>query len=208
MRFAVTHNGEMSDNQLRWYGKVLRWHGVDIGKMPRTPEPGTGRVWLYVWNTREEAQAFAKDLQKDSRDPGWKVIEVHTPVSEGPLGPILIQIVRRPDEWTFGVDNLSIVTIRSAFPKAVNSATFTIIDAETWSTYQQLKGGLDSLVREIAPNLTGLDLEELQAIGYSVVDDDSEQTLLTVPPKGALHHCNGGSPGGSLVGVSRASEGV
>jgi hypothetical protein len=72
--------------------------------------------------------------------------------------------------------------IRSAFPQTVSAATYATIDPPTWSEFRKTKGGLGELVREVLPALTGLSPEQLEALGYSVVDADTNETLVSVPP--------------------------
>src|SRR5207249_1063391 len=112
MGFTVYHSGGTRDSEFQAYVRLLRQRGVDIGKLKRVPEPGTGRRWLYVWDTQAQAQAFADQLKKRTGDQGWEVIKVNGPPSEGPLGPIVIQLARQADGLTFEVHPLSRAMIR------------------------------------------------------------------------------------------------
>jgi hypothetical protein len=80
---------------------------------------------------------------------------------------------------SLGLHPLSRALIRSAIPRAVASTTYATIGTPTWYEFQNAKGGLEELVREIAPGLTRA---QLGALGYSVVDADANQTLVSVPP--------------------------
>jgi hypothetical protein len=182
MSFIVTRPGGVGDNVFREYSRVLRKRQVDLGRVPRVPDPALPTRWVYAWPTRAEAQAFAAELKKQTFDKSWKVIAVEAPPSEGPLGPVVIQLLRQGDGLTLAVDSLSRVVIQSAFPGAVNAATYTLTDPETWEEFRRTKGGLAALVRELAPGLTGLSLEDLNSVGYVVVDYEAEKTLLSVPP--------------------------
>src|SRR5438552_15727012 len=103
MGFTVTHQGGAKDAEFQAYARLLRQRGADLGKLPRVPEPGTNRRWLYVWNTRAEAQAFAEELRERTGDPAWQVAEVNGPASEGPLSRLLIQLARQADGLTFAL---------------------------------------------------------------------------------------------------------
>lgn len=181
MGFTVTHAGETKDNEFVAYVRLLRQEGVDLGRLPRVPEPGTKRRWLYVWDAKAEAQAFADELKKRTGDSAWKVMPVHTPPSEGPLGPILIQLARRGDRLIFALDSLSRTMIESAFPDAFGVDSVSI-DVERWYDFRKKQGTLADLVRQIAPSLTGLSGKQLEALGYAVIDDQSEETVVFVPP--------------------------
>jgi hypothetical protein len=180
--FTVTRPGGASDSEFQTYVRLLRQRGMDIGKLPRVRDPITGRRWLSVWNGREEAQRFADDLRQQTSDPAWEVIEVSAPTSEGPLGPVVVQLVRQADGLTFSLHPLSRALIRSAFPRAVSATTYATIDLPAWEDFKKTKGGLHELVREVAPSLTGLNAGQLDTVGYSVVDADTDETLVSVPP--------------------------
>src|SRR5947208_16836653 len=87
MGFTVTRPGGTYDAEFQTYARLLRQLGADLGRLPQVPEPGTNRRWLHVWDTREAAQAFVKELRERIASEGWEVIEVNGSTSEGPLGP-------------------------------------------------------------------------------------------------------------------------
>jgi hypothetical protein len=182
MGFTVSHPNGTKESEFQEYARLLRKRGVDLGKAPRVREPETDRRWLYVWDTEKEARAFADELKKHTRDAAWSVVKVNGPASEGPLGPVVIQMVRQGDRLTLGLHPLSQVMIRSAFPDAVGAISYAIVTTTTWSDFKKIKGGLGDLVREIVPGLTGLSLSQLESLGYSVVDADTDETLVSVPP--------------------------
>jgi hypothetical protein len=181
MSFTVTRAGGTKDNEFEAYARLLRQQGVDLGRLPRVPEPGTKNRWLYVWNTKAKAQAFADELKKRTRDPAWQVVPVNAPPSEGPMGPVLIQMARRGDGLIFTLHSLGRAMIRSAFPDAFGTNT-VFIDTQRWDDFRKTQGTLADLVQKIAPSLTGLSGEQLEALGYAVIDDQSDETLVFVPP--------------------------
>ena len=137
---------------------------------------------MYVWNTPAEAEAFANELKEQTNDPAWEVVEVSASPSEGPLGPVVIQMVRQAEGLTFALHPLGRALIRSAFPQAVSSTTYATIDTANWYDFRKSKGGLRELAREVVPGLTGLNLAQLETLGYSVIDADSGETLVSTPP--------------------------
>jgi hypothetical protein len=112
MGFTVTHPGGTKDAAFQAYARLLRQRGVDLGKLPRARDPISDRRWLYVWNTQADAQAFADELKEQTGDPTWEVVQVNGPPSEGPLGSVVIQMVRQADGLTFGLHPLSRAMIR------------------------------------------------------------------------------------------------
>jgi hypothetical protein len=183
MAFTVSRNdGGTKDAEFEAYARLLRQQGIDLGKLPRAPEPGTGRRWLYVWDSREKAQAFADELIKRTRDNAWSVVAVAAPPSEGPLGPIIVQVGRRATGLVFGLHPLSRRMIQSAFPDAKITATTVSIDFETFQDFLTSDGTIDALAREIVPTLTGLKSCALEKLGYALIEDDTDRTLVFVPP--------------------------
>jgi hypothetical protein len=173
MAFLVHRNdGATNDSEFEAYARLLRQRGVDLGNLPRAPEPGAGRRWLYAWDSREQAQAFADELKHRTRDDAWEVVQVDTPPSQGPMGPIIIQ-VGRP---------LSRATIQSAFPGAKGSATTVSLNFDVGDDLRNLPGRLHDLAREFVPTLRGLKLPELEQLGYAMIEDDTDRTLVFVRP--------------------------
>jgi hypothetical protein len=184
MAFTVTRDGGgTKDAEFEAYARLLRQQGVDLGKLPRAPEPGTARRWLYVWDSREKAQAFANELRKRTGDDAWVVIETPAAASEGPMGPIIIQVGRRANGLVFGLPPLSRVTIQSACPGANSSATTISVNFETLDDFLRTHGSIGGLVREVAPTLTGLKVEDLEKLGYALIEEDTGRTLVYVPPR-------------------------
>jgi hypothetical protein len=188
MGFTVNRNDGMTkDAEFEAYARLLRQQGVDLGRLPRAPEPGTGRRWLYVWDSREKAQKFADELRKRTRSPVWDVVEVAAPASEGPLGPIIIQVGRRSDGLVFGLHPLSRMTIQSAFPDQKGTVDTVSIKFDTYQNFLDTHGSISDLAREVVPTLTGLKLSALDQLGYALIEDDTDRTLVFVPPGDLAH---------------------
>lgn len=141
MGFTVNRNDSgTKDAEFAAYARLLRQQGVDLGKLPRAPEPITGRRWLYVWDAEEKAQAFADELKKRTRDDAWIVVKVTTPPSEGPMGPIIVQMGRRSNGLVFGLHPLSRTIIQSAFPGVNGTAATIAINFESFQDFQTTHG--------------------------------------------------------------------
>ena len=188
MAFTVNRNDGMTkDAEFEVYARLLRQQGVDLGKLPRAPEPGTRRRWLYVWNSQQKAQAFADELRKRTGD-AWSVVEVTAPPSEGPMGPIIIQVGRRSTGLVFGLHPLSRTMIQSAFPTAKGTAITVSINFETLQDFLATHGSIENLAREVVPTLTGLKLQDLEKLGYALIEDDTDRTLVFAPPGDLVAH--------------------
>ena len=175
MAFTVGRNDGLSkDAEFEAYARLLRQQGIDLGKLPRRPDPKTGPRWLYVWNSRERAQAFADELKKRTRDKAWVVLEIAAPPSEGPLGPIIVQAGRRANGLVFGLHPLSRAMILSAFPNAKTTASTISVNFETFQDFLKTHGSIENLASEVVPVLTGLPLEEAEKLGTP-----SSKTILT-----------------------------
>lgn len=183
MGFTVNHKaGMVNDAEFETYARLLRQRGVDLGKLPRAPDPVTGHRWLCVWDTKKNAQDFADELNKRTGNKAWVVTKVDAPPSEGPMGPIIIQVGRRSDGLVFGLHPLSRGMIHSALPHVKNSATTIAIHFDSLQDFQAKYGTIDKLAREVVPLLTGLKRQELETLGYALIEDDSDRTLVFVKP--------------------------
>lgn len=189
MPFTVNRDdGLTKDAEFEDYVRLLRQKGVDLGKLPRVVEPKTGKRWLYVWQVEAQARAFATELSKRTGN-SWVVVKVDAPPSEGPMGPIIIQVSRRSDGLVFGLHSLSRTIIQSAFPESKSrGAKVTVsINFDTYAQFLESYGSINNLANEIVPTLTGLDKSQLERIGYALIEEDSDRTLVFVPPNEIAH---------------------
>ena len=98
------------------------------------------------------------------------------------MGPIVVQVGRRANGLVFGLHPLTRAMIQSAFPHAKGSATTVSINFETLHDFQTTHGSIEDLAREVVPTLTGLKLQELEYLGYALIEDDTARTLVSVQP--------------------------
>ena len=181
MGFVVYHPGGNTNAEFEAYVRLLRQRGVDIGKLPRVPDPETGQRWLYVWDTQEKADAFAAELKKRTASKNWVVRSSQARPTQGPVGPILIQLARRADGLSFELHPLSQAMIGSIFPHAIGATNTIFVDARKWSEFLKVHD-FARLVRDVIPTLTGLPLGQIDELGYWVVDSDSDETVLKFDP--------------------------
>ena len=98
MGFTVTGPAGTKDAEFEAYARLLRQSGKALGNLPRVPDPqNPKRRWVYVWNTQDEAQQFVNRLKEQTGDTDWHVEPTNAQASNGPFGPILIQLARRSD---------------------------------------------------------------------------------------------------------------
>jgi hypothetical protein len=116
MGFTVSHHGGTKDVEFEAYARLLRQKGVDLANVSRVLEPGTGRRWLYVWEAEDKAHEFAEELKRRTRDNAWEVVPVDAPASEGPLGPVEIQVGKQSNGWTFALHPFSRQMLQKVFP--------------------------------------------------------------------------------------------
>jgi hypothetical protein len=186
MGFTVTRPVGTKNAEFEAYVRLLRQQGKDLANLPRVPDPANPkRRCVYVWNTQEEAQQFADELKEQTGDNGWRVEPTAAPPSNGPFGPVLIQLARRSDGLAFALHPLSLALIQEAFPNSAPGATSAFINTQTWNDFLKTHGSLGDLVAELVPSLTGLTGEQLTDVGYAVIDADSDRTWVYVPPAGA-----------------------
>jgi hypothetical protein len=185
MGFTVTRPVGAKDAEFEAYVRLLRQQGKNLANLPRVPDPeNPRRRWVHVWGTQEEAQQFADELTEQTGDNGWRVEPTAGPPSNGPFGPLLIQLARRSDGLVFTLHPLSRAMIEETFPESTPGATSTFINTQTWNDFLRTQGSLSDLVEEIVPSLTGLDREQLTDLGYAVIDADTDRTWVYVPPAG------------------------
>ena len=183
MGFTVTGPAGTKDAEFEAYARLLRQRGKALGNLPRVPDPqDPKRRWVYVWDTQEEAQRFADALKEQTRDTDWHVEPTAAAPSNGPFGPVLIQLARRSDGLALALHPLSRAMIREAFAGAAPAVSNAFVNTQTWHDFRKTRGDLSALAREILPSLTGLSMDRLADLGYAVIDADTDQTWVYVPP--------------------------
>ena len=185
MAFTVTGPPGTRDVEFEHYLRLLRHRGVDLGKAPRVPDPTARRRWLYAWDAEAPARDFAAEVTEAVGDGEWRVVPTNVPASDGPFGPLILQLNRQPSGLRFSLHPLSLALLSSAHPRAFGP-TRIFLDVEKWDEFQSTHGDFAALVGLLAPCLTGLTAEQLAELGYTVIDDHTQDTVLLVPPSAVL----------------------
>lgn len=185
MGFTVTRPVGTKDAEFEAYVRLLRQQKKNLANLPRVPDPqNPQRRWVYVWGTQREAEEFADELREQTGDDAWYVEHTSAPPSEGPFGPVLIQLARRSDGLAFSVHPLSRAMIQKTFPDSAPGASNAFVGMQTWHDFLTTQGQLGDLVKEILPSLTGLGMQQLTDLGYAVIDADDDRSWVYVPPSG------------------------
>ena len=179
MGFTVTHRGGTKDVEFEAYARLLRQQGVDLAKLNRVPDPGDSRRWLHAWHEEADAQEFADELKKRTRDNAWGVVQVDVPPSEGPLGPVEIQVGRRSNGWTFVLHPFSRQMLQEVFPDSCRVPS-VFIGTDTGQDFQPPMGDLSDLAEQVATILTGVSIGQVRDKfgGYRVYDAATNKELV------------------------------
>lgn len=174
--YTVTVPVGTRDAEFEAYARLLAEQGIDVSNVPRTQGPGTQNRWLYVWNTRAEAEQFRKELVKRTRQRDWYVREFDTDeVPRGPFEPLTIYVGRQADGFTYKLHPNSKELIRKKFPgvKMIDSI-FVGVDTQQDVNVQFVQTWWDQL----SVMLTGVSLDKIMEVGgYQVYDPISKQVV-------------------------------
>ena len=180
MAFTVARPGGTKDREFAAYARLLEKHNIDLTRTPRTPEPGTESRWLYVWEDREAAEAFARELRKVTKDKAWLVHEVaEDHVSEGPLGPVEIAVGCQSDGCAYRLQPTSLSLVKQRFPNArMVPGVFLGTNTPT-NPQEQFQ---DAMWDQVATLLTGLTPTQLDELGGYRIYDPANDRVLRKPP--------------------------
>ncbi len=77
--------------------------------------------------------------------------------------------------------------LKSVYPKA-NLRTNTVsINFTTLDDFTTTHGSIEDLASDLLPVLTGLPEDELQKLGYALIEDGTDRTLVYVRPGEIAH---------------------
>jgi hypothetical protein len=184
MAYVVLRKGGISDTAYQTYARLLAQHllrrGERIDQLPRVRE-GDSAAWYYVWENENEATLFAKELEKQTSDPGYYVKATKATPSVGPIRPLEIHVGRQRDGWVFALDPLSRKAIQDRYPSSCRRRS-VFIGSESREEFLNEPGELAVLAEQVLVILTGLAIEKLAPFGsFRVVDPVSGEELL--PPR-------------------------
>ena len=168
--FTVTKPGGTKDYEFEAYTRLLEEIGVDVANVPRVPEPETGKRWLYTWQRKEEAEAFARELTLRTRDGSWRVFPFKIEdEARGPVAPLDIYQVRTAEDQgvMYYLAPASRERIIKAYPHTRLYPSVTISQKDLEGIKQQHGDIWWGQVRIL---LTGLTQEQVLSLGgYRVI---------------------------------------
>lgn len=173
--FTVTKPGGTKDYEFEAYTRLLEDIGVDVANVPRVPEPGTHRRWLYTWRRKEEAEGFARELRLRTRDGSWHIHQFNiAEEARGPVAPLDIYQIRAAEDkgYMYYFTPASRERIIRAYPHTKLYPSVSISQKDLKWIKQQHGDDWWNQVRIL---LTGLTREQVLALGgYRVILPDGE----------------------------------
>jgi hypothetical protein len=178
-RFAVAKPGGVKYLEFVSYYHMMKKWAIDEFNMPRTPDPETGRRWLHVWDKREEADRFAKELRKATKDRSWRVYEVDPPcVSQGPIGPLEIHYTCQRSGYTYYLSGYTELVLQQRFLQACQVQS-VFIETDTNKDFEASQGPIWDYIAIILTGLTPKQLDQMG--GYHVRDPITDESWHEVP---------------------------
>ncbi len=122
-------------------------------------------------------------FKKRTRDNAWEVVPVDASPSEGPLGPVEIQVGRQNSGWTFALHPFSRQMLQELFPDSCRVPS-VFIASDNRQNHQTTMGNLAHLSEQVAIILTGVGMDEIRDKfgGYRVYDPVDKKELVSSEP--------------------------
>ncbi len=173
------------DREFEAYTRLLEEMGIDLSNSPRVPEPGTDRRWLYAWNKKSEAERFAAELRRRTRNADWFVHEFEVSSAEhGPVAPLEIATVPEEGGYTYYLTPESRERVVAAYP-----GTKLPLSQKVGIDKQQdlLRGIGDDWWNELSRVLTGRNEDEIDSLGgVRVVVGEDTVAFQRIPTASAM----------------------
>lgn len=165
MGFIVVQPGGMNDKEYYDYidaiGFTLLKRGVRLESVPRVPDESNRNRWLYVWDTRSDAEEFIPVLKRRmGKRHHWQVEAVKAPPSVGPLCPLQINLTFHWESWSFSLDLLTEYILKGRYPGSCPYRNVMIgtLTRDARPTIQELRYLADRALLL----LTGLTIDQLK----------------------------------------------
>ena len=170
--FTVSKPSGTTDSEFAVYVHLLEEIGIDVSDAPRTAEPCTSRRWLHVWTNRQQAERFATELRRRTRDSSWQVYPVETRIEEhGPIAPLEIIALRTREGTAFRLHPSSLERVMRRFPRS-RPASDVFWAISTQQDYERRQGPIWDQVATLATGLTEEQRDQLG--GYRIYESDEK----------------------------------
>ena len=168
-----------SDDDARLVGAQLLKQGVALDRVPRVRPEGGVNGWLYAWQSREDAECAAEQLQR--RTGGrWLVRETDAEPSLGPLRWLQINVGHESDALVFALDPITRKMVQQRFPGSCRHRS-VLIGFERGDDVLADAPHFLALARQVLLLLTWLPADELAVFGEFQVFDPGERKILLPP---------------------------
>lgn len=177
----ATDDDRDADDDARLVGAQLLRQGVPLDRVPRVRPEGRQNGWLYVWESREEAQNAAEQLARRTRDR-WLVRETEAEPSLGPLRWLRIDVTEESDGLVFALDPITQWMVEQRFAGSCRHRSVLVGTRQGDDLLADAPHFL-ALARQALFMLTWVTLEELAVFGaFQVFNPANRRTLLTETP--------------------------
>ena len=190
MGFTVTRPVGTKDAAFEAYARLLRQQGKDLGNLPRIPDPANPGRAGSTSGTRRQKRSSSPTSSRSRR--GKTAGTSSRPRRRRPT----VRLGRSSSSWRgAGRPRLRAASRQprhdpGSLSRLTPGVTNAFVNPQTWNDYFKTQVNLNDLVKEVAPSLTGLTLEQLTELGYAVIDADDDRTWVYVAPAGAAQVCS------------------
>lgn len=169
------------DEDARLVAPELLKRGIPLHRVPRV-RPSQGRDgWLYVWESREDAENAARQLKRRTGDR-WLVQETDQRPSVGPLLWLRINMTEESDALLFVLDTVTHAMIERRFSGSCRHPS-VLVGAEPGDDLPRDKPHFLAVARQALFMLTWVPLEELAVFGkFQVIEPFGRGVVLQPSP--------------------------
>jgi hypothetical protein len=176
VRERETPDPATEDDDARLVSAQLLKRGVPLDRVPRVKGQNG---WLYVWESREEAENAAEQLARRTRDR-WLVSETDEKPSLGPLRWLRMDVTQESDGLVFALDPITQWMVEQRFPGSCRHPS-VLIGTERDDDLLADAAHFLAVARQALYLLTWVPLEDLAVFGRFQVLAAGEHRVLLPP---------------------------
>lgn len=172
---------EFEDDDAKLVGIQLLNQGVPLDRVPRVRPPHGQNGWLYVWQSREDAENAAQQLARRTRDR-WHVCETDQRPSLGPLLWLRMTVTEESDALLFALDPITEWMVEQRFPGSCRHRS-VLVGTEPGDDLLADKPHFLAVARQALFMLTWIPLDELAVFGqFEVLAAGERRVVLPATP--------------------------